>query len=179
MPKKPVKFCVMNWVLADFVFPYVCNFQIYTGKNDKTPEAGLSHRVILDLAEPYLNKGHGLFMINFYSLPAIYEELYDKKILAYGTVRQDRKGMPWAIMTKFAPSYTRGQSTFLKYNNFTVVRWKDKRDVFALSTFRGNACDDELPDKPEMIETYSQFKNEVDRADQLLTYYSLNKKSCK
>ena len=110
MPKNPVKFCVMNWVLADFVFPYVCNFQIYTGKNDKTPEAGLSHRVILDLAEPYLNKGHKLFMVNFYSLPAIYEELYDKKILAYGTVRQDRKGMPWAIMTKFAPNYTRGQS---------------------------------------------------------------------
>ena len=117
-------------------------------------------------------------MVNFYSLPAIYEELYGK-ILAYGTVRQDRKGMPWAIMTKFAPNYTRGQSTFLKYNNFTVVRWKDKRDVFALSTFHGNACDDELPDKPEMTETYNQFKNEVDRADQLLTYYSLNKKSCK
>ena len=179
MPKKPVKFGVKNWVLADSVFPYVCNFQIYTGKNDKTPEAGLSHRVILDLAQPYLNKGHRLFMDNFYSSPTLYEELYEKKTLACGTVRQDRKGMPSAIMTKFTPNYTRGQSTFLKYKNVTVVRWKDKRDVFALSTFHGNACNDELPHKPEMIETYNQFINGVDRADQLLTYDSLNKKSHK
>ena len=179
MPKKPVKFGVKNWVLADSVYPYVCNFQIYTGKNDRTPETGLSHRVILDLAEPYFNKGHRLFMDNFYSSPALYQELYGKKTLACGTVRQDRKGMPEALMTKNTSGYARGQSTFLKYESVTLVRWKDKRDVFALSTFHGNTCDDELPHKPEMIETYNQFMNGVDRADQLLTYYLLNKKSRK
>ena len=78
-------------------------------------------------------------MVNFYSLPALYEELYEKKTLARGTVRQDRKGMSWAIMTKFTPNYTRGQSTFLKYSDVTVVRWKNKSDIFALSTFHGNA----------------------------------------
>ena len=37
----------------------------------------------------------------------------------------------------------------------------------------------ELPDKPEMIETYNLFMNGVDRADQLLSYYSSDKKSPK
>ena len=46
----------------------------------------------MDLAEPYLNKGHRLFMDNFYSSPALYEELYENKTLACGPVRQDRKG---------------------------------------------------------------------------------------
>ena len=55
----------------------------------------------------------------------------------------------------------------------------NKSDIFALSTFHGNACNDDLPHKPEMIETYSQFINGVGRADQSLTYYSLNKKSRK
>ena len=179
MPKKLVKFGVKNWVLADSVMPNVCNFQIYTGKNERTPEVGLSHRVVMDLVEPYLNKGHRLFMDNFYSSPALYQELYENKTLARGTVRQDRKGMPAELMTKNTPTYTRGQSTFLKHKNITVVRWKDKRDVFALSTFHSNACNDELPHKPEMIETYNQFMNGVDRADQLLSYYSLDKKSRK
>ena len=179
MPKKPVKFGVKNWVLADSVMPYVCNFQIYTGRNERTPEVGLPHRVVMDLAEPYLNKGHRLFMDNFYSSLALFEQLYENKTLACGTVRQDSKGMPPALMTKNTPTYTRGQSTFRKHKNVTVVRWKDKRDVFALSTFHGNACNNELPHKPEMIETYNKFMNGVDRADQLLSYYSLNKKSRK
>jgi hypothetical protein len=179
MPKKPARFGVKNWVLADSIFPYVCNFQIYTGKNEKTPEHGLAHRVIMDLMEPYLNKGHRLFTDNFYSSPTLYEQLYEKKTLACGTVRQDRKGMPAELLKNRTPAYTRGQSTFLKHNNLTVVRWKDKRDVFALSTFHGNACNDELPHKPAMIASYNKFMNGVDRADQLLSYYCLNKKSRK
>jgi hypothetical protein len=39
--KKPAKFGVKNWVLADSIFPYVCNFQIYTEKDERTPEHGL------------------------------------------------------------------------------------------------------------------------------------------
>jgi hypothetical protein len=41
MPKKPAKFGVKNWVLADSIFPYLCNFQIYTEKDERTPEHGL------------------------------------------------------------------------------------------------------------------------------------------
>ena len=118
-------------------------FKFTPEKNERTPEVGLSHIVIMDLAEPYLNKEHRLFMDNFYSSPALYEELYENKTLACGSVRQDRKGMPADLMTKNTPTYTRRQSTFLKHKNVTVVRSKDKRDVLALSTFHGNACNNE------------------------------------
>ena len=91
MPKKPVKFGVKNWVFAASVMPDVCNFQIYTEKNKRTPEVRLSNRVRIDLAEPYLNKGHRLFMDNFYSSPALDEELYENKTLACGTFRQHRE----------------------------------------------------------------------------------------
>ena len=179
MPKKPVKFGVKNWVLADSVFPYVCNFQIYTGKDERTSEDGLVSRVVMDLVEPYLNRNHRLYMDNFYTSPSLCVKLYEKGTLSCGTVRQDRKLMPASLMIKNTPKYRCGESTFLKHHNLTVVRWKDKRDVFALSTFHGNACDDDLPHKPKMIENYNKFMNGVDRADQLLTYYSMDMKSRK
>ena len=56
MPAKPVKFAVKNWVLADSVYPYVCNFQIYTGRDGRTPEHGLAKPVVMDLLDPHLDK---------------------------------------------------------------------------------------------------------------------------
>ena len=119
--EKPVRFGVKNWVLPDSITPCVCNFQIYTGKDERTPETGLAHRVVMGLVEPYLNKGHRLFMDNFYSSPALYEKMYENSTLACGTVRQDRKGMPKELLKKATPNYAEGQSTFLKHNNLTVV----------------------------------------------------------
>ena len=31
----------------------------------------------------------------------------------------------------------------------TAVHWKDKRDIFALTTIHGNAVGDDIPHKPE------------------------------
>ena len=179
MPKKPMKFGVKNWVLADSVMPFVCNFQIYTGKEEGTAEQGLASRVVFDLMEPYLYKGHRLFTDNFYSSPTLFKDLYEKGTLACGTVRQDRKGMPKQLMTKNSKGYEKGESKFLMHECLTVVRWKDKRDVFALSTFHGNSTNEEMPHKPDVISCYNKFMNGVDRSDQLLSYYSLNRKSVK
>lgn len=75
MPAKPVKFGVKNWVLADSVYPYVCNFQIYTGHDERTPEHGLSKHVVMDLIQPYLDRGYRLYVDNFYSSPHLFKEL--------------------------------------------------------------------------------------------------------
>ena len=87
--------------------------------------------------------------------------------------------MPNQLKTKNTEAYQKGESSFLKHNNLTVMRWRDKRDLFALSTFHGNSVEDDMPRKPEIILSYNQFMNGVHRNDQLLTYYSLNVKSIK
>ena len=49
LPKKPKKFGVKLWVLAEALTGYCLRFQIYTDKwGDKT-ENGLPHRVVMDL----------------------------------------------------------------------------------------------------------------------------------
>lgn len=85
-------------------------------------------------------------------------------------MKQERKGMPNQLKTKNTRAYEKGEFSFMKHGNLTVMRWKDKRDVFALSKFHGNLVEDYMPRKPELITSYNQFMNGVDRNDQLLTY---------
>lgn len=108
MPAKPVKFGVKNWVLADSAYPYVCNFQIYTGRDERTREHGFAKRVVMDLLDPYLDKGYRLYVDNFYSSPHLFKELFERNTLACGTVRQDRKGMPNQLKTKNTEAYQKG-----------------------------------------------------------------------
>lgn len=89
MPAKAVKFGVKSWVLADSVYPYVCNFQIYTGCDERTPEHGFSKRVVMDLIQPYLDKEYRLYVDNFNSSPHLFKELCERSTLACGTVRQE------------------------------------------------------------------------------------------
>lgn len=68
---------------------------ILTGKeNDSTPsDKGLSHRVVLSLVSGLENKGYHVFTDNFYSSPALFNDLRGKGFDATGTVRINRKGL--------------------------------------------------------------------------------------
>ena len=61
----------------------------------------------------------------------------------------------------------------------TAGHWKDKRDVFALSTIHGNAVGDDAPHKPKLICEYNQHMGGVDYNDQLLVYFVLGRTTMK
>ncbi len=73
MPKKPCKFGVKVWVLAEAITGYVLSFQVYTGATlpatslDEASSKGVAYRVVTDLMGPYQGKGHRLFMDNYYT----------------------------------------------------------------------------------------------------------------
>ena len=52
MPKKPTKFGIKIWALAEARTGYCQQFQIYTGKTGDTQENGLTYRVVTDLLSP-------------------------------------------------------------------------------------------------------------------------------
>lgn len=53
MPKKPQKWGMKAWVLADSSKGYIWNWKLYTGKDVDTSESplGLAHRVVLELLD--------------------------------------------------------------------------------------------------------------------------------
>ena len=56
-----------------------------------------------------------------------------------GTIRSDRGKFPSSFVAK--ENFERGESEFRCNNNTLVVRWKDKRDVYMISTIHGNKID--------------------------------------
>ncbi|MEO0688277.1 MAG: hypothetical protein AAFY76_25265, partial [Cyanobacteria bacterium J06649_11] len=71
------------------------------------------------------------------------------------------------------------RSTFLCHDNIVAVRWKDKRDVYVLSSIHGNQIEEvqrrgeeEPVQKPRMITQYNTFMGGVDKCDQKIANYN-------
>ena len=64
MPKKPTKFGIKVWVLAEAKTGYVLSLQVYSGA-EKGSEKGLGKRVVMDLMHPYQGKNHLYMSITF------------------------------------------------------------------------------------------------------------------
>ena len=181
MPKKPKKFGVKIWALCESLTGYCLQFQTYTGKSDTgSVEHGLAYRVVFDLLEEYLDKGYFVYFDNYYTSLKLLQDLALRNTLACGTIRIYRGHFPGNF--KSAKLET-GDPMFIKNNDILAVHWKDKWDVFAMSSIHGNTT--ELVErrgennnitKPSMIIEYNKYMNGVDKCDQYLTYYSLGSK---
>ena len=89
VPLKPVRRGFKIWVRADSNNGYICDFSVYTGKEEST-EKNLGPKVVKKLAEP-------LALDNFFSTVNLFDDLLEDGIYACGTFRRDRKGVPQAI----------------------------------------------------------------------------------
>ena len=191
MPKKPVKWGIKNWVCADSVTGYILTFDVYCGGNasHSVHPKGLAYGVVMKLVQPFLDKGHTVYMDNFYTSPELFHDLLERNTSASGTVRQNHKHFPALLKSVYGETATpRGTTTFAYYKQLTMVRWSDNKDVYALSTLYsdqlttarrrvGSAVSD-VP-CPRIISDYNALMGGVDLADQAMCYYSIGRKSMK
>ena len=98
IPSKPTKYGIKVWMKSDPGNGFCSSFQIYTGRTTKQPELGLGGRVVSDLVDDLSGTYTTVNCDNFFSSPALFLSLLEKKICARGTVRADRKGMPPAAL---------------------------------------------------------------------------------
>ena len=179
IPKKTHKWGIKLWVLADSSNGYVAAFEVYTGATEGV-QHGLGYSVVMKLMAPYVGLWHRLYVDNFYTSPLLFHDLYKEKILACGTVRANRRGLPSST-----ERLSRGEAEFKKCGELTFVHWKDKRDVFCLSTFHSaqmapiTTRRGEVVQRPVLITDYNAFMGGVDRMDQMITYYSAGRKTIK
>ena len=180
MPKKPKKFGIKLWALCESDSGYCVKFQIYTGK-EGGGEQGLTYRIVMYLMHDYLDKGYRIYMDNFYTHFLLFKDLVLRNTFACGTIKLNRGEFPkWFKEEKLKP----GDSTFMKNDDIVAVHWRDKRDVFLLSSIHGNSSS-EIERysgkilKPDCICDYNNNMGGVDKCDQLLSSYSVLKKSTK
>ena len=100
MPKKPCKWGIKIFSLCDADTGYLLKFHIYTGKSEELPDStnsedsGMTSNMVKSLTSDYMDKGHVVYMDNFYSGIPLFEDLRSKNTGACGTICNSRKHLP-------------------------------------------------------------------------------------
>jgi hypothetical protein len=101
IPNKPHKWGLKVWTLADAKSGYVWNWMLYTGKHTHDQQArGATHQIVMTLCDPLLNLGHHVYCDNYFTSPALFEDLADNQTGACGTLRVNRVGVPREVISK-------------------------------------------------------------------------------
>lgn len=166
---------------------YILNLELYCGVSEKYQSLGKTESVVARLMLPLLEKGVTLYTDNFYTSKPLADYLLSHKTYLCGTVRAFRKGLPKEV-TK--AKIKKGEVASLENDEgIKVFNWKDKRNVFILSTVPEH--DDKLIatgklsrngeeiKKPKCVMDYNKAKKGVDLSDQLSSYYTALRKNRK
>ena len=128
----------------------------------------------MELMQRYLNKGHHLYVDNWYTSPALFELLHQNKTGACRAVRKNRKGLP-ALTTKLK----RGESQYCHTGILLALEWQDKQDVHTLSTIHSTTYENskktdrktgEEIRKPSCILDYTDRMGAVYHVDMQLSF---------
>ena len=178
-PQKPSKYGIKIYEVCDAVTGYCCVFKIASGESIQTTE------LVLDLMRDYLGKGHEVYMDRFYTSIRLFQELYSQRTVAVGTCMPNRKGLPKIFSGQ---KLTKGTVISCRQGPVLAIKWCDKREVLMLSTKHiptMTSVSVKAPGghhkklKPTVVQDYNAYMQGVDNSDQMLKYYSFNRKTMK
>lgn len=134
MPAKPNKWGLKAWGLTDAKTGYIYNWHLYLGgETDQTSRAvNVPYKVISSLSEDVQNKGHVIYMDNFFSSPALFHYLAQHGTGACGTLRVNRQSVPHEIKT--ANPRAGEPPVTLRDGYILYISWYDERPVNLLTT---------------------------------------------
>ena len=188
MPMKPIKRGIKVWCRADSHSGYLCDFDIYTGRHRDGVERGLGYSVVTRLCRGIEGKWYNVYFDNFFTSYPLLEDLYSKKILSCGTVRQGRKEFPAVLFDKNATkTMKRGETVWRMKGPILALTWIDNKPVTISGTITG-IPDEQLPEVqrrkkdgtlenvacPPIVSAYNCYMGGVDKNDQMKSYYGIN-----
>lgn len=187
LPLKPIKRGYKVWCLCDPITGYLFNYQIYLGREETSgKEIPLGSRVVFNLISGHNFEGKHLYFDNFFTSLELLEKLKLQNIKATGTIRSDRAGIP-SNSTK-NDKMERGDYKLVVISNISIFVWMDTKHVFLASNdyqyntvvpvFRRLKNGQRITITcPKTIKDYNQFSHGVDRFNQRVSCYNLDRKS--
>ncbi|XP_047365373.1 piggyBac transposable element-derived protein 4-like [Vespa velutina] len=128
---KRARFRIQFYKLCELASGYCYNFKKYTGNDKINHDYSASETVIMELLRSIPNKGHILYVDNWYSSSKLFFTLVKNGINVLGTVRCNRKNMSRDFVKA---KLKKGEYIIRSCNGILALRWKDKRDVYIIST---------------------------------------------
>lgn len=187
LPMKPVKRGYKVWMLAD-KSGYCLKFDVYTGRKNNKTTKDLGAKVVTSLVQGLEGKDHKVYFDNYFTNVHLMKDLKEKGVNACGTVKPRRKDLP-TFMT--SENMNRGDSeTFTSSTGISATKWRDKKDVFILTNFHDPLEKSEVQRKqkdgtkcvypcPRCVADYNKNMSAVDKFDQLMASYRLDRRSKK
>jgi hypothetical protein len=182
--------CTSNGMLLDFmIYHGLMNMNL----TEVAPDWLTTERIAYTLIENYVEKGHCLFVDNFYTTPRLAEYLLSKNTALVGTVRHNRKNVPKELVSK---QLGRGEAAFMtsdkgvlavKYRAISDKANKQPKVVYMLTTSHGvemknsgtTGRDGSVVMKPTCIIDYNHNMGGVDMVDQQLHTMDVLRKTYK
>ena len=170
---KPDKFGIKFWLAVDATSKYLVNGFPYIGKEAHRPtNQPVTEFVVLQLMEPFLDKGRNVTTDNFFTSLQLSKKLQHRKTSIVGTMNRIRKEIPPEIKRSKESLYS---SKILRHGNstLTVYQGKRKKNVLLLSTVHQHvAIAGGTKQLPETVEYYNSTKYGVDILDQMARKYT-------
>ena len=126
-------------------------------------------------------------MDRFYSSPNLFLTLANKGIGCCDTVKTNMRNFPKVLKTK-ATNLTKDNYDYLSNGSILAIVWIDKRALYMITTIhtltpsvqptvkhRKIDRTHEDVNSPPCLPDYQQFMRGVDREDQMIGYYNLNR----
>ena len=195
LPAKPTKWGIKTFALCESNTGYGLKFMVYTGKNtfqvDRTSSLSITEQTCLAMTEGFENNGYELYMDNYYTSPQLFSELKSRGIGAAGTVKYNRKYMPYDLQPTALVLNKGDDPVFMCCQDLITCAMMDTKRVHFLSSVHSdNTFDKIVRDRnapggtrtvvrPVMCEAYNQHMNGVDVLDQKLGSYSYPHKCAK
>lgn len=186
IPSKRHKFGIKMFILCDCETGFIMDFIVYVGSKTSLnyqEHLGVTGSIVTTLLEPFLNKGHSLFVDNYYSSPALFEYLHQYKTGACGTVQKNRAGLPI-----FEELDEPGEQVFYHTDNLLALQWHDKGDVTMLSTLhkpvmvptrKVDFVTKQQKIKPLCVKEYNENRGLVDKSDMQISFSECIRRSRK
>jgi len=120
------------------------------------------HGTVLQVIRRVEGLGHRIFMDNYFTLPALFGDLFQRKISVCATVRHDKSGMPRDIVPK-SLKMKRGDIVTRIRGTLRAVRWKDRGDVYILINMHAPPVEGNFTQesgqalKPRVVEDYNAY----------------------
>ena len=192
-PKKPIKYGLKFFVLADSSTGFVYNFVLYTGSEVTTrlPSAfsdlPVPGQFVMTLVEDLLDRGHIMYTDRYYSSIPLANALCRRNTGFVGTLVKNRKGLPEEVRWPSFKLASNAVKAWRKDRNLVVAwRHENKKPVVMLASVFSAAHTRALTGrrrqpitKPEVVVRYNNAMGGVDLADQYSVYYSFTRKSVK
>ena len=196
MPKKPVKWGVKAFTMADSSSGYILNILVYTGQETlQGARRELSHlpqpaQVVMHLVDPYLDSGRHVFTDRYYTSIPLAQALGDHNTAFTGTSNKNRAELPDNI--RQLNRLKGGEVIAYRTPTLLALAWqaeKRNKPVLMVSSeasaamvtvqSRSQNSHNGPTQKPTVIDVYNHNMNGVDIADQNSVYYAFQRKTRK